>query len=239
MTHLLRIAAPKSWPISRKIAAWAVSPSPGPHPRSRCIPLLHVLRDLLGLADYAREAKYILKQGYVLVDGRVRTSHKFPVGLFDVISIPKLGAHYRLSLDSGGKLKLQPIDQDQAKTKLCKVIRKSMVKGGRIQICLHDGKCLIADDSIKPKDSVLISIEGGNYKILEVYPYQLNAQALLIGGENIGTQGKIKQIKLVRSSAPNLVRVEIQPGKLIETIEDQLMVIPKPKGKPKRSAVSA
>ncbi|MEM3193440.1 MAG: S4 domain-containing protein, partial [Candidatus Bathyarchaeia archaeon] len=68
--HLKREMTPTFWPIHRKKFVWALKPSPGPHPIERCIPLGVIVRDLLGLAETMREAKKIIAQGKILVDGR-------------------------------------------------------------------------------------------------------------------------------------------------------------------------
>ena len=84
--HQKRIAAPGSWQISRKTAWWTVKSRPGPHPKDRSIPLLLIVRDMLKLADNSKEAKRILNEGKILIDGRIRKDHKFPVGIFDILS---------------------------------------------------------------------------------------------------------------------------------------------------------
>ncbi|MEM4788723.1 MAG: S4 domain-containing protein, partial [Ignisphaera sp.] len=95
-SHLKRLAAPAFWPILRKEYKWITKPSPGPHLLERCIPLLVLIRDVLKLAENAREAKKIIFDGEVLIDGRVRRDFKFPVGLMDVVSIPKINMYIRI-----------------------------------------------------------------------------------------------------------------------------------------------
>ncbi|HDM89168.1 MAG TPA: 30S ribosomal protein S4e, partial [Candidatus Bathyarchaeota archaeon] len=94
--HLKREASPPFWPIHRKKFVWTVKPRPGPHPVSRCIPLLLIIRDILGFAETRKEAKKIISQGKILVDGRVRRDDRYPVGLMDVVSIPELKMNYRV-----------------------------------------------------------------------------------------------------------------------------------------------
>lgn len=83
--HLKRVAAPRTWPITRKTSKWVVKPTPGAHSEERGMPLVVVLRDLLHLADKSKEIKQILHEGQVLVDGRVRKDHRFVVGMFDTV----------------------------------------------------------------------------------------------------------------------------------------------------------
>jgi small subunit ribosomal protein S4e len=41
----------------------------------------------------------VISRSTVLVDGVVRASHRFPVGLMDVVSMKELGKHYRVLVD--------------------------------------------------------------------------------------------------------------------------------------------
>ncbi len=160
--HQKRIAAPRSWRIERKTAYWTVKPRPGPHPGDRSMPLLLIIRDMLKLADSSKEAKRILNEGEVVVNGRVRKDLKFPVGIFDILSIPRIKDNYIVLLDKKGKLSLVKIGQEEASKKLCRVNGKRMLKGGQIQLNLHDGRNILLEEEraekIKTKDSLLISL---------------------------------------------------------------------------------
>ncbi|MEM2969939.1 MAG: S4 domain-containing protein, partial [Candidatus Bathyarchaeia archaeon] len=76
--HLKREAAPGFWPIHRKKYVWTIKPLPGPHPIHQCLPLTLVVREILGLAKTRREAKKIVSQGKILVDGRIIHNERFP-----------------------------------------------------------------------------------------------------------------------------------------------------------------
>ena len=69
--HIKRMAAPKSWAIPRKTSHWVTKPSPGPHRAERSMPLLSVVRDMLGLCDNSREARLIIGSRGITVDGRL------------------------------------------------------------------------------------------------------------------------------------------------------------------------
>ncbi|HDD45885.1 MAG TPA: 30S ribosomal protein S4e, partial [Candidatus Aenigmarchaeota archaeon] len=97
--YLKRYLIPKYWRVAKKAYKWAVRPSPGPHPIDRCIPLLVLVRDVLGIAENAKEAKKIIKKGELMIDGVIRKDHRFPVGLMDVVAIPKMKMYYRVVLD--------------------------------------------------------------------------------------------------------------------------------------------
>ena len=88
--HLKRYAAPRTWVIPRKKKVWAVRSSPGPHKADSSMPLLIALRDIAGLGETSAEVRKILGNREVMVDGKVRVNYKHPVGLMDIISIPKI-----------------------------------------------------------------------------------------------------------------------------------------------------
>jgi len=76
--HLKRLPAPRSWTIPRKTDFWVVKPSAGPHPIDASVPLGLILRDMLKVCASAREARHILNDRGVLVDGRAVTDPNFP-----------------------------------------------------------------------------------------------------------------------------------------------------------------
>ncbi|TFG09510.1 MAG: 30S ribosomal protein S4e, partial [Promethearchaeota archaeon] len=73
-----RLNTPKYLQIKRKHGTFLVKPSSGPHPSRFCLTLLHVVRDLLKLADDHREAKKLIGKGYFKVDGRIIKDTSFP-----------------------------------------------------------------------------------------------------------------------------------------------------------------
>jgi small subunit ribosomal protein S4e len=232
--HQKRIAAPRSWKIERKTFHWVVKARSGPHPKERSMPLLLIIRDMLKLADNSREAKRILHEGKVIVDGKVRKDHKFPVGIFDIISIPLVNANYVMLLDKKGKLTLQEIEEEEASKKLCRVNDKRTIKGGKIQLNLHDGRNILAEDEvgekIKPHDSVVMSLPGN--EMVGHYAYREGSKAMVIGGKHSAQIGEIEEIRVMRSSKPNVVRMkgfngseEEKKEKSFETIEDYVFVI--------------
>ena len=53
------------------------------------------------------------------------------IGIFDIISLPKIGKHYRILRDKKGRHKTIEIDEESAKTRLAKIKGKTMIPGGR------------------------------------------------------------------------------------------------------------
>jgi small subunit ribosomal protein S4e len=225
--HQKRIAAPRSWKIARKTSKWAVRSRPGPHPIETSMPLLLIVRDMLQLADNSREAKRILHEGNVIVNGKVRKDHKFPVGVFDILSIPVIKAHYLVLLDKKDRLALVGIEEEAASKKLCRVNGKRIVKGGRIQLNCHDGRNFLMDETgaeIHTHDSLLISIPDN--KIMEHYKYKEGSQVVVIGGRHSAQTGEIEEIKRVHSPQPNVVRIKAGgDGESFESREDTIFVV--------------
>jgi small subunit ribosomal protein S4e len=205
--HLKRLKAPRTWRIERKVAKWTVKPSPGPHPIERSVPLLLVVRDFLKLADTGKEARKIIGAREILVDGKARRDYKFPCGLMDVISIPKINEHYRVLFDRRGVLRVVKIDEERAKWKLCRIENKTMVKGGKIQLNLHDGRNIIVEEnSYKTGDVLKISLP--EQEILEVIPMEKGYLAMITGGRHTGQIAKIEEVVVTRSPMPNIIKLE-------------------------------
>ncbi|MEM0083519.1 MAG: 30S ribosomal protein S4e [Candidatus Nezhaarchaeales archaeon] len=199
---LKRYAMPAWWPVPVKKYVWAPKPSPGPHSLERSIPLLILLRDILKLAESAREVKYMLRSGAVKVDGIVRKDYRFPVGLMDVIEIEKENLVFRLLSRPGKFLDLVPIPENEKYFKLCRIENKTTLKGGHIQLNLHDGGNVLVKVSNpqKPLEDVyrtfdVIKISLPDRTILEHYPFEPGNLALVISGKKVGRIGKIVEIK--------------------------------------------
>jgi small subunit ribosomal protein S4e len=199
--HLKREAAPKFWPIHRKEFTWAVKPRSGPHPVHQCMPLIVIAREILGLAKTRKEAKKIISQGKILVDGKVRRDERFPAGLMDVVSIPELNKHYRI-LPSEKGLVLHPVDEDESKFKICRIENKRTLNDGHVQLDLHDGRNMLirvedprnpAEDVYRTLDAVKISIP--DQEILGHLKLGKEMMASFVDGNNIGKYGTITSIE--------------------------------------------
>lgn len=220
---LKRLLAPKFWKVSKKAYKWVVSPKPGPHPKSYCIPLLIIVRDILRLVEKGREAKMIIKRGEILVDGKQRKDHAYPAGLFDVISIPKLNQHYRIVPTLNG-LELIKIPEKEANKKICKVVNKTLVKG-RTQLNLSDGKnVFVKDKNYKTGDSLLLELPS--LKILDHISLTPGNIGIVSKGKYAGKVGKIKEVIEGTAKEEPKVVCEIE-GKKQEILKDRFFVVGK------------
>src|SRR5215472_8296245 len=141
--QLKREPSPGFWPIHRKEETWAPMTRPGPHAREKSLPLVLVLREMLGYAKTSAEAKRVINAGQVGVDGVTRRDHRFPVGLMDVVHIEGANQTFRVLPKRGGGLVLSPVTREEASFKLCKVTGRNTVRKGGEQVNLHDGRSII------------------------------------------------------------------------------------------------
>lgn len=213
--QLKREPAPGFWPIRRKERTWAANTRPGPHSREKSLPLVIIIRDILGYARTSKEATRIISTGKVKVDGVVRTDHRFPVGLMDVLQIEGADQIFRILPKPNRGLTPMPISQKEAGFKLCKIIGKRNIEGGKVQINLHDGRNLIlsgqgarqkTDVEYAPGGAMQLGLPKQN--LMAVVPFQTGALGLVIDGRNQGIFGKIATITPGTHARPRIVKIE-------------------------------
>jgi small subunit ribosomal protein S4e len=188
--HLKRHKSPDFWPIHRKSGKWTFRTSSGPHGINTSLPITIVLRNVLGYAKSAKEAKMLVKMGKIVVDGKTRFDEKFPVGLMDVIYLPDTEEVFRVLPDHGGKLKLHPISKEEVSYKLCQIAGKTSIPGNKIQLNLHDGKNIIINnesDNYRVNDVIKINVP--EQEILDHIEFKEMTQVIIIGGRSQGAKG--------------------------------------------------
>jgi len=202
-----RLNAPRVLKLHRKERIWTVRTAPGPHQLEQSIPVGLVVRDYLQLADTLKEAKKIISDGEITVDGVKRKNHQYPCGLMDVVSIPKMKKDYRVLFDQRGKLTLVPIKPAEANWKLCRIENKTILKGKQIQLNLHDGRNkIVKKDEYKTGDVLKINFK--DQKIDDAYKFEKGTVSVVIGGSHIGEIANIQDIESIASSKPNLTKMK-------------------------------
>lgn len=192
--HLKRLAAPKSWLLDLKKGVFAPRPSTGPHKLSESIPLSIILSDKLHYARTGKEIVHILKQKMILINGRIRKDKRFPVGIFDVLSIPKTGEHYRILYNVAGRFILHPISEEESKFKLSAVRKRIIGKKNIPYVYTTDGSSFsFCDQDIVENDTVKINIETG--RITEFIHLEIGHLAMIKKGKNMGCVGIITHIE--------------------------------------------
>jgi len=223
MPHITRFEAPFFLPISKKEYKWTVRPSPGPYKLEESIPLAIFLRDYINVATTLREARRIIAERKVFVDGRVRTDYKFPIGRMAVVSIPSIHEYYRIIPHPVKYLWYMKITSDEAKYKYVRIINKTTVKGGLLQLNLEDGRNILI-----PKEKfseynlptlTTLKIELPTQNILDIFPLKEGAYSIIIGGKNVGVHGVIKSIQYAKYKVKkySIVTIETEDKKIYQT----------------------
>jgi small subunit ribosomal protein S4e len=191
-----------------------------------------VVRDVLALTGTRREARVILAEGQVRVDGVARYEEKFPVGLMDVVEIQTAEKAYRIIPMLGKGLALHPIDGEEKNFKLCKIENKTTIRGGKIQLNLHDGRNILVlvkdpkrrdEDIYKTSDVLKVSIPS--QEILGHLPFAEGVVALVTGGKNIGRLGKVLRIERQPGPHPTVVTLQGKNGDQFQTTLDFVFAV--------------
>ena len=221
--HLTRLTAPKSWTLKRKLTKWIAKPSSGPHKIVNSVTVDLLLKTLLSYTKTTKEVKQILHNKDFVVNGKVIRDHKFPVGVMDIIELPKLKEIYQVLFDVKGKLSLYPIKSSSSK--LCKVIGLTILKKKKMQVNLHDGKNILLDKfDGKVGDTVIFNFKSK--QIEKVLKLEKDALIYLIYGKHTGTFGSVKEIIPVKGFEKQRL-VYIIDGVDTETLKDYVFVVDK------------
>lgn len=220
--HTKRIAMPVANPAARKVKKWMKTTSPGAHAKKHSAPLVAVLRDLLHITESEREAKKILNDAQVKVDGRVISDKGFSVGLMDVVEIPKLKLAKTI-IFINSKLKTTNATPNE---KLCKITGKKLITGAKTQLNLHDGRNITTDKTtLKTGDTLKIQVP--EQKILEELKLEKGANCYVSSGRHSGQTGTlIEVIEFQGSTRPN-VKLQAPDGTEFTTLKDYVLVVNK------------
>jgi|Deesub1362A_J573_1020465.scaffolds.fasta_scaffold00001_89 small subunit ribosomal protein S4e len=220
-TRLKRLAAPITYKVPRKHFKWVVRTVPGPHPMDMSIPLAVLLRDVLGVARNMREVKYMLRKGYVKIDGKYVREYRFPIGLMDVVELVPTKEFYRILPGTTSPLAPYKIEKKkESSLKPLLIKNKVMVKGGNLQFTTHDGRNFLFTPKdkksvLKPGDVFIYDFKSK--KIRDVIRFEPGVYALVYWGSKRGVVGKITEVRKVHPLKPKVVSLEVD-GEVIETI---------------------
>jgi len=222
--HQKRIAAPAISPVARKTHVWLQKPGAGAHGKQHSIALGTLLVERLHVCETQRLARKLITHGKVKVDGRNASDVKQPIGLMDIVSIADLGKHY-LMLIKDGELLAMEIPAAQAQTKLCRIMDKTVLPGGRIQLHLHDGRNLLMvreEDRFKTGDTLKLSVpKQGVQGILKL---EKGATCYIHQGRHSGQTAQLDGIVDREGSRRAEANLSYDGHKLI-TLKDYLFVV--------------
>ena len=130
------------------------------------------------------------KDGNVKVDGKVRRDHGFPTGMMDIVSIDKTNEHYRIMYNVKGKFTLVPVKPEDAKTKICRVVKKEIGPNKIPYIVTHDARTIrYPHPEVDVHDTVKVDLATG--KVVDYVKLDIQNLCYITGGNNIGRVGVI------------------------------------------------
>jgi len=220
--HLKRLVAPRSWKIKRKGITFVTRPNPGMHSKKNSTSINIVLRDMLGYTKTTRDIKMVIADKGILVDKKQIKDHRFSVGVMDLIEMPKINKSFRILLNKKGNLYPVEIKGDETKIKLCKIVGKSVIKKGKIQLNLNDGRNIIIDKNNYGTGDTLV-IQLPEQKIKEHLKLEKGAFVYLSGGKHKGESGIIEEIK------DSKIKVKSKHGGSFQTSKKFAFVVGKEK----------
>ena len=142
-----------------------------------------------------------------------------------------MNKHYRILPNSQHGLILHEIPEEESAFKLCRITQKSTLKGGHIQLNLHDGRNIFVrvKDPKKPKEDIykrmdVLKISLPEQEILKILKFKEGNLALIMSGKNIGQTGRV--ISILKRFGPKASTVSIQHNSdHTETLYDYTFII--------------
>jgi small subunit ribosomal protein S4e len=110
---------------------------------------------------------------------------------------------------------------------LCKVKNKTTVAGGKVQLNMRDGSNLLADNTYKSGDSLVLSLEPETrFKIIDHFPFAAGNMAMIIGGKHSGKVARIMEIIKMPGSVPNKIILQDESnGTKFDTISPYIYMV--------------
>ena len=205
--HLLRKASSTKLPIKRKGTKYIARASSH---LDNSVPVVIAVRDMLKLAKTASDVKRMVHNKMLKINGRPVKDIKESIRIFNLFEADKI---YILTLLPTRKFVLEEAKRED---RLCRVIGKTILKKGTIQLNLHDGSNAMSDkESIFVGDSVSIDKTG---KITSHLPLEKGAHVFIIAGSHLGSSAVIQSIE------NNNVNVKIKGGE-VKLTKDLLFVV--------------
>ena len=184
--HRRRQAVPSIIPIPRKGTAYIARSSS--HINSS-VPVLLALRDMLHLADTAKEVKHIMNSGAIKINGNPVKDPHSSIRFFNILEADK---SYRLTVLKTGKFSLEELKGKQ-NSRIVKVVGKTMLPKGKIQYHFHDGtNSLLSGKEQKVGDSLNLGFDG---KVVSHIALEKSASCFIFAGSYSGHSGKIVSVK--------------------------------------------
>lgn len=212
-----RLVAPRTWPIQRKKYTFVSNPLPSGAKFKYGVTLSFILKELIGVCKTNKEVKLLITDKKIKVNNSTVKNARQLVSLFQLLDIN--GKKYRIELKSSGKLNVVEAENEFI---INKVMNKTILNKGKIQVNMFDGRNFILDEAKDIKVGDSIAFQEKSYMIL---PLQKNAIVVLFDGKHRGMKGKIENIE------GNSVVIN-SDNHMIKTLKKYCFVVSKANEKP-------
>lgn len=218
--HQKRLSSPATQNLAVKDYTFTYAQRPGTHAKKESMPLGIVLRDKLGVTHTQKETRWSLNDGHVKVDGVVRKSPHFNVGLFDIVTIADK-ENYRVLLDTKGRLTVVPLKTNGVK--VGKVKGKKAIGGGLIALSLHDGRSIhVQKTDVNVGDSVVVKVPENT--IEQTLPLKTGQLVLLLGGNHVGQTAVVEEMTQKAWRKPQLLTLKSKNETYQTTIKNVVVI---------------
>jgi small subunit ribosomal protein S4e len=202
--HLKRSCMPKSWKIQRKGITFISKPNSGSYKRKYVISVLVLLRDILEVTKNSKEAKFIVNNKTVLINGKQTKEIKAPIGFFDIVEIKETKEIYTFIFEKTGRVKLV---KNPEKKLYLRVSNKTNLKNGKFQVNTMSGVNVLVNEkefkSIKVQDTIVYDFE--KKKIVKIIHLSEKASIYVFDGKFIGRFGEVTGFETFEGRGLDLV----------------------------------
>lgn len=199
--HIKRKTIGKFWPIPRTGSKYLAVPN---HEQSDAMPLIIVLRNVLGLVKTKKELKKLLNEKKITVNGKIINETNYPLSLYDVLGMPSTKKYYRVMLKN--RYELKEISEKESKDKIYKVIGKKILGAKKVQLNLNHGRNILSNEKINVGDFLKVNLESN--KIEEIITLKKGVEVLLVAGKHLGKSGKIEEISKEGDSTVAVIKTK-------------------------------
>jgi small subunit ribosomal protein S4e len=199
---------PNFWPVKKKNIRFIARPLPGSHKREYGASMQVLLKDILGVVENAKEARYLLKNTEVLKNGKRVINARQLAGLFDIIEFKETKEKFMLLLSDERKPMLIP---KKDSTLFLKVVKKTQLGKDKFQISFFNGMTSLVDAKLFKATSINDSLlfDYDKKKIADHLPLKEGVFVYVFNGNYTGKIGQVKGFTHYNGLAKDLVELEI------------------------------
>ena len=151
-----------------------------------------------------------INEKQVKINGKEIKETGYPVGLFDIIELIALKKKYKAGLSDKKKMIFEEISGGESEVKVLKIIGKKILRTGKVQLNLMDGRNVLAKEEVSVGDSVVFNFKSG--KIDSVIKMEKGKEGYVISGKHAGKKGKIESI--IERGGKKLAKISVEGVKL-------------------------